>query len=509
MAALLPLLPFRIILKSKPAVLFRPCRIEPWNFVWRLLGTMGKAFHQSVRKNFHPCFLGIGFVFAWNVSITYSASPMFTDAVAVNTLILLVRAITYVCSAAAYKKAEPLLRNKGFICLCSGLGSVASLVYLLFFNLFGLFNVFVAIVCALVIGFTQSCLMLSWYDLFARMSFRELCVYYSAGNVVASVIPFHLSFVDPGYKLIIAVLPIVGSLLYGMSRKDSILSNMESGREHVELKWSFPFRPMALMVVTAFIMGCTRFFQVDASLNYSLLGHIVSAAFLLLAAALIPARFNLKLLYLFSLPLCIIGLFLSRQMEPFFGIFGAICTNAGLSFFFMFVIILFCSISYRYGINVIWLIGFAEAMKLIGMLLGNVTGLYLVQNEAIVSWRLAADVAAIVIVIAFTVFLSEKDYRGTWGSMPIDDESAKAPGFAGASNYEMLLDRCMKISRQYSLTRREEEVLFLLAQNKTVPTIEKELSISNATAKTHCHHIYAKLNVHKKKDLIALVQDQN
>ena len=49
-------------------------------------------------------------------------------------------------------------------------------------------------------------------------------------------------------------------------------------------------------------------------------------------------------------------------------------------------------------------------------------------------------------------------------------------------------------------------MLALLAQGKSVPRIEQELCISNGTAKSHVRHIYAKLNVHSRDELIQLVE---
>ncbi|MEG0620695.1 MAG: LuxR C-terminal-related transcriptional regulator, partial [Raoultibacter sp.] len=48
---------------------------------------------------------------------------------------------------------------------------------------------------------------------------------------------------------------------------------------------------------------------------------------------------------------------------------------------------------------------------------------------------------------------------------------------------------------------REEEVLLLLAQHKTVGAIERELFIANGTAKTHTRHIYRKLDIHSRDEL--------
>ena len=58
---------------------------------------------------------------------------------------------------------------------------------------------------------------------------------------------------------------------------------------------------------------------------------------------------------------------------------------------------------------------------------------------------------------------------------------------------------------RYGLSPREEEVLLLLAQRKTVGSIERELFIANGTAKTHIRHIYRKLDIHSRDELSDLL----
>ena len=61
--------------------------------------------------------------------------------------------------------------------------------------------------------------------------------------------------------------------------------------------------------------------------------------------------------------------------------------------------------------------------------------------------------------------------------------------------------RCSRAAFVYSLTRREEEVLVLLLRGLTTPEIERELCISNGTARNHIQHVYKKLSVHSREEL--------
>ena len=61
------------------------------------------------------------------------------------------------------------------------------------------------------------------------------------------------------------------------------------------------------------------------------------------------------------------------------------------------------------------------------------------------------------------------------------------------------------LARQYRLTRREKEILRLLAEGMTAGAIAETLVVSTSTAKSHMRNIYAKLDVHTQSELVLLV----
>ncbi|MGV8083035.1 MAG: response regulator transcription factor [Coriobacteriia bacterium] len=65
---------------------------------------------------------------------------------------------------------------------------------------------------------------------------------------------------------------------------------------------------------------------------------------------------------------------------------------------------------------------------------------------------------------------------------------------------------CERIAAEHQLTAREQEVLSLLASGRSRPYIEAALHISTGTAKTHILHIYDKMGVHDREQLLDLAQ---
>lgn len=67
-------------------------------------------------------------------------------------------------------------------------------------------------------------------------------------------------------------------------------------------------------------------------------------------------------------------------------------------------------------------------------------------------------------------------------------------------------ERCAKLARDCGLTPRETEVLFLLAKGRSAARIQEELVISRGTVTTHLQHIYRKVDVHSKQELLDAIE---
>lgn len=62
--------------------------------------------------------------------------------------------------------------------------------------------------------------------------------------------------------------------------------------------------------------------------------------------------------------------------------------------------------------------------------------------------------------------------------------------------------RCTQLSKEYGLSSREQDVLMLLGKGRDVPYIREKLLISRNTVNTHIRHIYQKMDIHSKQELL-------
>jgi DNA-binding CsgD family transcriptional regulator len=70
-----------------------------------------------------------------------------------------------------------------------------------------------------------------------------------------------------------------------------------------------------------------------------------------------------------------------------------------------------------------------------------------------------------------------------------------------------MANRCKMLADTYGLTPRERDLLVFFSEGRDMPYIEKKLMISRSTAKTHTTHIYQKVGVTSRQELLDLLRD--
>lgn len=90
---------------------------------------------------------------------------------------------------------------------------------------------------------------------------------------------------------------------------------------------------------------------------------------------------------------------------------------------------------------------------------------------------------------------------------PAPAEAAPADASLTASSAQSDIDasvqeRIARFSQQYGLTKRETEVFGYLSRGRSLPYIADALFVTTGTVKTHTMHIYRKLGVNSKQELL-------
>jgi DNA-binding CsgD family transcriptional regulator len=67
-------------------------------------------------------------------------------------------------------------------------------------------------------------------------------------------------------------------------------------------------------------------------------------------------------------------------------------------------------------------------------------------------------------------------------------------------------EKCAHVAYRYRLSERETQVLMLIARGRDITWIKDHLCLSKSTVSTHRQHIYEKLSIHTRQELIDMIE---
>jgi DNA-binding CsgD family transcriptional regulator/MFS family permease len=272
----------------------------------------------------------------------------------------------------------------------------------------------------------------------------------------------------------------------------------------------------------------------------SMAGALISALILVILWRRYTFRFDTVLSFRTIFPLIVtLFLFLPFIGAPYLRVFAGVMYMF-FAFATMIMMIQCAQVSRDYGINPLFIFGFfgtiVYSLQSVGFLAG-----YLSSPMALEGFQQLAILALVSIwFLAMTLYLVRGHLRRNAAeitermsgiefialtpdrAMPIalpktggrhndtpDDTHDGVRGSArnGTQHY---LDRTSKrlaaIARHYRLTARETEVIELIARGNSIAHIAETLIISENTVRTHSKRGYVKLGVHKRQDLLDLLE---
>lgn len=129
----------------------------------------------------------------------------------------------------------------------------------------------------------------------------------------------------------------------------------------------------------------------------------------------------------------------------------------------------------------------------LGLLVGSLTALALEGPFAVAAVDFPMMAAVYVVLLAIVIL-----FPALPGNLAPDyEEVIEQGGFMSC---------CNSVAREYALSARETEVMILLARGKTAKRIAEELVVSPATVHTHVAHIYRKMGINSKEELLDAIE---
>ena len=481
-------------------------------------------------------FLGVGVYRAWIASFfRFGAYPGMTlsDYAVFETSI----GVVSLAAALLARRIVPMWSNRRCLAVCGAsmtLGSVLLVAACFGASALGVpadaLGARALKTCGLVLaGGGCALIILLWCEFYGALNPMRVAVYHAASILAGELGCWVLMGLDPAWVAVFScVLPAVS---LGWAHR-SVLTLPAAERPHpgeVISRSSVPVKPIALMAVCSFAMQFATM-PGQPMVAGNIVGTLFACAFVIAGSLSTSRWFNFDTIYRVAFPFICATCLLVTPLITQHAEATALFFDAGYTMLSMFIMIVLSNITYRFGINAVWLNGIERAARYIMESLGWVA--YLAVDGAFTDGVVTAAhlVVALGVFVAFLVIvLPEKSLGALWGIDLHEDAEVVTPasgagagagarplGEAGAAADPVptrtdpfspgrLAMRVSDVAREHALSDREEEVLQLMARKVSVAQMEESLFVARGTIKAHTGRIYKKLGVHSRAELFALL----
>ena len=293
----------------------------------------------------------------------------------------------------------------------------------------------------------------------------------------------------------------------------------------------------SLALVAGVIRGIALLHEEISSLvnSASMLGSFIAAAVLLVLWHRMSFRFGLISVFRVVYPLLTLGFLLM----PFCGLvylnaFAAVAYMV-FSLVQMLMMMQCAQISRDRGINPVFIYGFfggvAYIMQSAGFLLGWVSDFMWIGGREwlFIVAMVSSYVLGLTLLAATGTLFKSLAAKGTVTADPIEFLAVGAPEEprqqkaakpaakrrrnrpSASEDAGVIRDRtskqCLMLQEAHGLSTRETEVMELIARGNSMAAIAERLVISENTVRTHAKHIYTKLDIHRRQELLDMLHE--
>lgn len=444
-------------------------------------------------------FLGIGVQRAWStILFDQTTFPTATQEAYVAGMVCTV--IVNFALAALAPRLSPLYRRTALMAVVAAGASLGS--GLIVIDSFFVGNGVLSFTGTLLAMSATGASMLVWCEFFGALNPTRVALVYAAAIVFGEVLSFFLAGMDVGFLWPLIVLMPVFNIVWAVDSNARVAKEEATPLARGSSRVTYPIKLVALMAAVSLTESFLNVSNHGDALSI-LVGTAAVPCLIVLVTLLEPLRFRIDGVYRLAMPLIIVAMFMMLPSVNIDGVAPVILFCGGDTALTVMTMIVFSNISYRYGMNAVRLNGIERGIRYAAYVVGWLMQALLVPQLAPDQVFVLRVALAVVMVALFSVlFVSNSDPFSRWGmhvvKSPADDVDSETLRVAA----------CDDVATQYKLTAREQEILLLLSQRKTALEIEKLLVIAQGTLKAHIGHIYAKMGIHARSELYALLEQR-
>lgn len=345
--------------------------------------------------------------------------------------------------------------------------------------------------------------ILAWCELYSCLDIARICLCLVLSYLVQEIIKLVSSGFAADYRIgLLIVLPLAS--LFFLARASALLP-IELKPRRFYGKIRIPGKLIALISLYYFVAGLGAGIGGSPTDLYTSISSVAISTLLLVAVVFFSDKFDLALIYRSPIVLLVSTLFLLPFAGTITGDVLFLSTALSFEIFSAVIFLLLCDISKNFSIPAVVLFGTSEA-TVIFRSLGNLAGSSLEEGAIMpnASQTILMLFGLALLIITTLLLFAGRDLSTKWGVTLF----GKGKISTDKEEQERYVQRCNYVAKEYRLTPREKEVLVLLGKGQSISQVCKSLSIAKGTAKAHTDHIYQKLGINSRKQLLDMLSGE-
>jgi DNA-binding CsgD family transcriptional regulator len=492
---------------------------------------MVKGSHADKQHRMHFELLGVGFVWAW-IYCAYNTQAIFPEGSGTAaysdpswTVSSAIAIVALVIGGFALRNKE-FSRKRGLVIAAAALAMAGTLLSALNWSFGGPFLRNALIGICIGTGFALLCLL--WGDALNRFPIEEVEVMLPASSVIivicfvaCTLLPKEIS----GFVVILmpaaSALMLSGAYQHAIDVRQNVRTEEElsSLRLHVE-----PRSLVGLLVVLSLTYFAASFVNtVDvplaiyetSSMPAAQLSGSCAGVLVAVAVPYLARRVTLTSMFDILTPAVVLGLALIPLLNDAANVFSLFLCAAANICAQSISYLAFIGMARRETLQITVGVGLGQSAIQLGAHIGTIA-------KIMSAGSMAEGSMAIVLMVLLSFASSALALSSSRETLPspreplAPDPSAvpstgtaafgTEPAISEEDPADPLAMRAAEISKAHGLTKRESEILVYLAHGRSQPYIRDALVLSKSTVASHVRHIYQKLGVHTRQELIDLFE---
>lgn len=364
-----------------------------------------------------------------------------------------------------------------------------------------------SMVCAAVAGVGIAWLYLQWASFYAKLDIRDAiaCIFGAMAVGSALKIPIDLMPALPA-AVVLAALPFVSAILARRARRLQPPVEREPRLFYEENRISIPWKILFGVAAYSLIIGVIQGMRIETtSMPFWELTSVHHLAEVAVACGVLWWVFAKGGLLKFSslwraiLLFTATGLFFLPVISPALAGWALVLVSIAQTLVVMLFWTMLADVAHHSRTSPYVIFGsgwIAYSLSFaLGEAGGRIAGLHGGGSTVLIFMAYLLTMAAV-------FALNENNFSQRRIFADLDVPAPEQSLFASID------EGCRTLGQERSLTAREIEVLQLLCKGRSKSYIAESLFISENTVRSHSKHIYAKLDVHSKQDILDLISER-